>query len=237
MKIVIVNIFLFTMLLGYAQNDRKFIQSGNELYRKKEYSKALKDYEKATKQNPNRFEGQFNEADALYKSGKYEEASAKFSTAASLTKDKEKLSKTYHNLGNSNLKAKKYQESIDAYKNALKANSKDEQTRYNLAYAQKMLQQQKQQEKQNQDQDKENKEDQKKDEQKDKKDQENKENQKKEDQKNKDESKKNQQQKPQMSKEDADHMLKAIENQERDLQEQRKQKMLKGKKVIIEKDW
>ncbi|MBK8414246.1 MAG: tetratricopeptide repeat protein [Bacteroidetes bacterium] len=65
------------------------------------------------------------------------------------TDPKEKAS-SYHNLGNSMVKAQKYAESIDAYKKALKLNPADNDTRYNLAYAQAMLR--KQQEQQQQDQ-------------------------------------------------------------------------------------
>lgn len=244
MKFISICILMFYVILTQAQNDKKFIEQGNELYNKKQYSKALQDYQKATKQNPMRYEGQFNEGDALFRAGKLEEAAAKFAKAGSLTQNKQDLSNVYHNLGNTHLKAKKYQEGIEAYKRALKLNPKDEQTRYNLAYAQKMMQQQKNQD--NKDK-KDDKKDQKNQDQKqdksgqDKKDEKNKDkseqNKSKQDQKDQQDQQKSEANKSQMSKEDAERMLKAIENQERDLQESRKQQMLKGKKVIIEKDW
>src|SRR5206468_3608466 len=109
-------------------------------------------------------------------------------------------SKAYHNLGNSLLKSKKYPESIDAFKNALKSNPSDNDTRYNLAYAQSMLkeeQQKKQQQQQNKDQkDQDKKKDQKQSQQQEKQD-------KKEQQK---QQQQQAQQKQGISKEDAERM-------------------------------
>jgi Ca-activated chloride channel family protein len=193
------------------------LKKGNVLYEKKSYDKALKEYSKATQKNPTRFEGQFNEGDALYKAGKYEEALSKFSSAGSLAKTKEQQASVQHNIGNTHIQSKKYAEGVEAYKKALTLSPNDDKTRYNLAYAQKMLQQQQKQQKNDQNKgDSKDQKDQKdsKGDSKDQKDQ-NKDSKKSEDQKqdqNKESESKNQQaSKPQMSKEDADRMLQAIQ--------------------------
>ena len=56
----------------------------------------------------------------------------------------EELANINHNLGNSLLKENKIDLAIEAYKTSLRINPNDEDTRYNLAYAQKMKQQQQQ---------------------------------------------------------------------------------------------
>ncbi|MDO8627759.1 MAG: tetratricopeptide repeat protein, partial [Candidatus Diapherotrites archaeon] len=131
-------------------------------------------------------------------------------------------SKAYHNLGNSYLKQKEFEKSINAYKNALKKNMDDEETRYNLAYAQKMLKQQQEQQKQKQD---------KKDQQKDKdKNKDKKEEKKKDD-------KQEQQQQKNISKEDAQRLLEALNNDEKKLRDKMNEKRVKVAKTQIEKDW
>ncbi len=55
-----------------------------------------------------------------------------------------------HNIGNSLMEQKKYEESVKSYENSLTNNPKDDDTRYNLAYAQSKLQQQQQKQKQDQ---------------------------------------------------------------------------------------
>ena len=81
--------------------------------------------------------------------------------------DKERLAAAYHNTGNALLSDKKIEESINAYKMALKNNPKDNDTRYNLAYAQMMLKKQQQNQDKNKDKNKDQKQDQKEDQKKD----------------------------------------------------------------------
>jgi len=157
----------------------------------------------------------------------------------------------YHNLGNSLLETKKYDESIEAYKKALLNNPKDDATRYNLSYAQEMLKKQQQQNKQNQQNNQNNQ--QNKDKNKSDKNNQDKKNQDKNNQdkdkqnqnnnpnqQNKDQDKQNQQNKPQpndVSKEDAQRMLDALNNQEQGTQDKLKNKKVKAGQARIEKDW
>lgn len=220
-------------LFGYAQSEKKHLKDGNEAYKKSDYVTAEKQFGKALEKNKDSYKGAFNLGDAYYKQGKYEEAANQFQLLTHRATSKDTLSKAFHNLGNSLLKSKKYQESVDAYKNALKNNPNDADTRYNLAYAQQYLkQQQEQQKKEQEKKDKEEKKDEKKEdkekkekEEKEKKDKENKEKEKPEEQKNK------------ISKEDAQRLLDALQNDEKNLQDKMKKIKAKGAKVEIEKDW
>lgn len=213
-------------VFSIAQQDKKFIIDGNKQYEKKNYAEAEKNYSRALGKNKNSYKGAFNLGDAYYKQGKYEDAANQFQRLTHSAASKDTISKAYHNLGNSLLKSRKYEESINAYKNALKNNPNDEDTRYNLSYAQQMLKQQQQKNKDNKD--KKDKKDDKKE--KDKKDE------KKKDEKKQDKEK-TQPQKDQISKEDANRVLDALQNDEKNLQNKLKKEPKQGMKVKIEKDW
>ena len=88
----------------------------------------------------------------MYKQEKYEDAARSFNKLAENETDPLKLGELYHNMGNSFLKANQLDASIEAYKQALRNNPSDDETRHNLAYAQKMKQEQEQQDQQDQDQ-------------------------------------------------------------------------------------
>ncbi|HSZ25278.1 MAG TPA: tetratricopeptide repeat protein, partial [Cytophagaceae bacterium] len=180
---------------------------------------------------------------------KYEEAATQFQDIISKNPSGEIQAKAYHNLGNSLLKTQKYKEAIDAYKNALKKSPGDEESKYNLAYAKaKMMQEQQKQNNKDQnnkdkkDKDNKNKQNQenkdKKDEQKnkDKKDTKDKQNQDNQNQDDKKEEKGNQKPDPEkISKEDAQRILDALNNREKDLQKKGAKK--EGAKINIEKNW
>ncbi len=116
----------------------------------------------------------------MYKQKKFAEAIEQFQKFADKTTDKKAKANAYHNIGNANLEAQKYKESIAAYKKALRENPADNETRYNLSYAKKKLQQQ-QQKKDEEKKDDEKKDDQDKKDEKDKKDDQNKDNKDKDD--------------------------------------------------------
>jgi Ca-activated chloride channel family protein len=229
---VLVTLFLQP---AWSQEERKSIREGNELYKQRKYTEAEKKYKQSLEKNNASREAAFNIADALYKQKKFADAGNKFKELAALSKDKKQVADAYHNLGNSLLQEKKYEESIDAYRNALKNNPKDADTKYNLAYAQKKLVQQQQQ--QNKDKDKKDKkDDQKKDKDKKDKDKDKKDDQKKDKDKDKKEEKE-QQANNKMSKEDAKRLLEALNNQEKNVQNKVKKKAAEEMNVNIDKDW
>jgi Ca-activated chloride channel homolog len=224
---------LFFKGSSWAQADKKYIRQGNREYEKNKFSESEIFYRKAIDKNRQSADAVFNSGDALYKQKKYEDAGKQFVETHKMNENKDKKSASLYNLGNSMLMANKLQESIEAYKNSLKLKPDNQEAKYNLAYAQDLLkkQQQQQQNKDNKDKNK---------------DQENKENKNKDkDQKQNDQQKQNndkeQQQQKQdqqsMSKEDAERLLNAIANDEKNVQE--KVKLAKAAKVKVKtlKNW
>lgn len=246
MKTLFTAFLVFSMLTVFGQKENPLIREGNEQYRNGNVVAAEKSYREALKKNKVSDPAQFNLGDALYKQEKYEDAEKQFKSLAESKKTPAERSRIYHNLGNTYLQQKKYEESINAYKQALKSNPSDDDTRYNLAYAQAKLQQQKQQ--QDQDKNKDNKDKDKKD-KKDNKDNKDKKDDKKNDDKDKNKDQdKNQdkdpkedqqpkQEKPKMNEQDARRMLEAINQEDKKIQDKLKKEKGKGRQVQIEKDW
>ena len=221
--------------ISFAQNKKSFLRDGNKLYADSSYNESEIQYRKSLEKDQNYFKASFNLADAIYKQGRYEEASALFSALKDNAPTETDLAKVYHNLGNSLFKQQKLEEAITAYKSALRITPNDEQTRHNLALSKKQKQKQDQQgNKDNKQDQKENKDGEQKEEQKENQQQEKKENQQ---QKQDEQQKQPKEKKEEMSKEDAEKMLQAIEQQEKDLQQNLQKKKVKGKRVQVLKDW
>ncbi|WP_291865439.1 tetratricopeptide repeat protein [Maribacter sp.] len=115
------------------------------------------DYRKAISKSSENATAPYNLGNAYYKKETYSEAFGRFKQAGEIATSKADKHKAYHNMGNVFMKRKEYEKAVEAYKEALRNNSKDEETRYNLALAKEML--------------KKEQDEQKKDENKDKKDQ------------------------------------------------------------------
>lgn len=235
---------IFSAITMFSQAEKKHIRDGNKKYKEEKYDEAQTNYQKALEINNESFYGKFNLADAMYRQKKYEDAAQQFGTIASKEQDKLLKAQAYHNLGNSLFQSKKIKESVDAYKNALRYNPKDEDTRFNLAYAMQMMQQeQQQQNKENKDKNDEKK-DQNQDKQNQQKDQKKEDEQQQDKQRQEQKSKEQQQQeqqqaqqKNQLSKEDAKRLLEALNNEEQKVQEKLKHEKIKGTRVPVEKDW
>ncbi len=241
-----VSIFILLFCAAsYGASERTLVRDGNRLYKDKQYNEAEVNYRKALEKNKALNEGQFNLGDALYKQGRYEEAEKQFRMAAEKSSGTSRA-QAYHNLGNSLLKQKKIEDSIQSYKDALKLNPQDQDTKYNLEFARRLLQQQKQQEQQQNKDQKKDKKDQKQNQQDDQHKDQNKD-QKKQDQQNQkqDEQQKQQQQqdqkqqaeqkKEQISREDAERILQALKNEEKNVQKKLQKKVPAN--VKVEKDW
>lgn len=216
----------------FAQADNKFIRQGNREYEKEKYSESEISYRRAIDKNKSSSDAVFNSGDALYRQKKFEDAGKQFIESHRMNEDKDKKSASMYNLGNSLLMADKLKESIEAYKNSLKLNPGNMEAKYNLAYAQDLLKKQEQQQQQQQ-QNKDNQ-DQNKDQQK----QEDKNKDQDQQQQDKPKQDENQQQQQQeMSKEDAERLLNAIANDEKNVQE--KVKLAKAAKARVKslKNW
>ncbi len=229
-------VILFSAAGLMAQSLRSLNNDGVKKYNEKKFADAEVNFKKGLDKAPDNFITNFNLGDAYYQQKRYDEALKSYQTALSEAKTGDEKSKVYHNIGNSLLKSNQFQESIGAYKNALKINPNDNDTKYNLSYALSMLKNQ-QQQKQNQDQqNKDQKDNQKQnqDQQKQNKDQQ-KQNQNQKNQPEKQDATKQKQQQNKISKEEAERILQALRNNEKDLQKQlRKQK---GTPLKTDKDW
>jgi len=232
----------------YGQGERKYIRRGNREFEEKKFTEAEIRYRNAIDKEPNSFEASFNIGDALYEQEKYQEAAKKFSSLTGKDVSDEKLAKVYHNLGNSLFKSDKLKESIEAYKNALKHNPGDMETKHNLTYALEKLKEKQNKKKQDQQKQKKNQQNQNKNKnQKNKpEDKKNQNNQNQQNQQNKQEQKKQDnknknQPQPQpereISKKDAERLLKAIANDEKKLQKKLKKKKAKVKSAKTVKEW
>ena len=216
-------------VLAQQKTDRDYLRSGNKLYNDSLFIKAEVDYRKALEINPKSTDAMFNLANALLMQQKAQEAMEQYQSVSKIEKDKEKLAQIYHNMGVMLQSAKQLPQCIEAYKESLRNNPKDDETRYNLALAQKQLKDQ-QQNQQNQDQQQQQQE-QKEDKQDQNKDQQ------EQDQKDQQQNQQQQQQnKNEMSKENAQQLLNAVMQDEKNVQDKvKKQIQIQGKK--LEKDW
>lgn len=162
---------LFLSTAAFAQkSDRDYLRSGNKLYKDSLFVKSEVDYRKALEIAPQSADAIYNLGNALLMQQKAKDAMEQFEAAARIEKDKSKLAEIYHNMGVILQSSKQLPQRIEAYKQALRNNPKDDETRYNLALAQKQLKDQQQQQ-QNQDQNKEEKQEQKQDDKQQNKDQ------------------------------------------------------------------
>lgn len=224
---------LMLILLGissllFAQKEAPDIRHGNRDYNKDNFAEAEVDYRRGLEKNNQSYEAHYNLGDALFRQNKYPEAAEEFMKAAQVIdpkKDKQKAAKTYHNLGNSLFAQQQYDKAITAYQQSLRANPKDNDTRYNMVKAMQMLQQQQQQQnQQNQDQQQQQQEQQQ---------------QQQEQEQNQDQQQQEQQQQQQdeqqMDQETAEQILQALEQDEQDTQE--KLQRQQGSKRRVEKDW
>lgn len=230
-KYIVLLVFVFIANITFAQkNEREYLRHGNKLYNDSLYVKAEVDYRKALDANPKSTEAIYNLGLSLSQQQKMKEAVEQYEAVSKIETNKAKLAKIYHNIGVILQAGKQYPQCIEAYKKSLKNNPKDDETRYNLALAQKLLKDQQQ----NQDQDnKQDQEQQKKDEQQ------------KEQEQNKDQKQDQQQQQPpkpqepkenEMSKENAQQLLNSVMQDEKDVQDKvKKMQQLQGTK--FEKDW
>ena len=234
-KYILFTIFLLSVASVSAQQaERDYIRKGNRLFNDSVFVDAEVNYRKALEVNPKSTVSMYNLGNTLSQQQKFQDAMEQYVAAGNIEKDKMKLAHIYHNMGVLFQAGKDYAKAVEAYKMSLRNNPADDETRYNLALAQKMLKDQQQNQDQNQDQnkDQQQKQDQQQDKNKDKQ------NDQKEDEK------KDQQQPPksekkdnQMSKENAEQLLNSVMQDEKDVQDKvkKQQKVLQGGR--LEKDW
>jgi Ca-activated chloride channel family protein len=215
--------------VAFAQNDRDYIRSGNRLYRNKSFDKAEVEYRKAVSANAENPQAVYNLGCSMMMQQKDSVAIQYFERASKLETNKLRRAKSNHNIGVILQNHKMYDKAIEAYKQALRDNPNDDETRYNLALCKKLLKNNPDNNKQNKNQDK--------DKNQDKNKEENKDNDKDKD-KNKD--KKDQQNPPpqeQMSKDNAEQLLNAAMQNEKQTQQRLQKAMQQPRKTRSQKNW
>ncbi|WP_302609616.1 tetratricopeptide repeat protein [uncultured Bacteroides sp.] len=213
--------------------ERDYIRKGNRLFNDSVFVDAEVNYRKALEVNPKSTVSMYNLGNTLSQQQKFQEAMEQYVSASNIEKDKMKLAHIYHNMGVLFQAGKDYAKAVDAYKMSLRNNPLDDETRYNLALAQKMLKDQQQNQDQNQDQNKEQeKEDQKQEQNKDKQN-----DQKQDDKKNQKQPPKSEKQNKQMSKENAEQLLNSVMQDEKNVQDKVKKQQKVMQSGRLEKDW
>jgi Ca-activated chloride channel family protein len=231
MRNIVVFILLMIASVAFAQNDRDYIRSGNRLYRNKSFDKAEVEYRKAVSANAENPQAVYNLGCSMMMQQKDSVAIQYFERASKLETNKLRRAKSNHNIGVILQNHKMYDKAIEAYKQALRDNPNDDETRYNLALCKKLLKNNPDNNKQNKNQDKD------KDKNQDKNKEENKDNDKDKD-KNKD--KKDQQNPPpqeQMSKDNAEQLLNAAMQNEKQTQQRLQKAMQQPRKTRSQKNW
>ena len=151
MKRLLIIFFLLFSVIGFAQEkktkikieqpEKQFIRQGNDFYKQNNFVDAEVQYKKALEENLNYEKANYNLGNAIYEQNRFKEALPMYELVSKTTENTLTKAESYHNMGNSLMSEKQYDKAIEAYKNSLRNNSKDDETRYNLALAQKMLKQ------------------------------------------------------------------------------------------------
>lgn len=274
---ILVALILLACAFSYGQEEKENLQAlnesknltweGNKNVSEDNFVEAEADYRRAISKSSENVAAPFNLGNAYYNNETFSEAFGRFKEAGETATEKTDKHKAYHNMGNVFMKRKEYEKAVEAYKEALRNNPTDEETRYNLALAKEMLKKQQDEQKNDENEDdKENKENEdKKDQNEDKKEgdegdqdkedkkdegdqgdkekEENKEgegDEKEEKEKQPDQGEKEQEQQPrlnQLSKQQIQNLLEAMQNEEKKVQQKIDAQKVKGVKVKNEKDW
>ena len=134
-KIVYIVLLLNSILL-FGQEKDKNLYNGNQLFKEKKYADAEADFRVTeSKKSPKKATAGYNLGNSVYRQNQQGEAQIRYIQALEHAKTKEEKHRIYHNLGNTFMLEKKYDLAADAYKNALRNNPNDEETRYNFALA------------------------------------------------------------------------------------------------------
>lgn len=208
--------------VAWTQADYPHLRDGDELYAEGRYSDAETSYRKALIEKE-KAGTSFNLANSMFLQNRIPEAIMEYQKAIETAEQPEVKSNAFYNMGNAYFQNKEYQQSIQAYKEALKINPSDEDAKKNLMLAMRQLKQEQQQDQSNEQQDQQQ--------QQQEQDQQQQQQQQNEQQ----QQQQQEQQKEDVSKEEANEILKAIEREDQRVQE--KLKKSKGKTNPPVKDW
>lgn len=207
-----------------AQEERPHVRRGVALLEQERFAEAEAEFRSALQLKPSSFEAAYNLGTALFRQEKYDEALQQLqATTPFANDDKQRLASLFHNLGNSYLFGQNIDQSIEAYKQALRHNPLDDETRYNLIAAMKLKDEQEEQEEEQQDQQEQEQQEQEQEQQE-------------QEQEQQDQQQQQQQESEGISRENAERLLQALEEDEKELLEKMNQNREK-QPVRIEKNW
>lgn len=246
-----VRIIIFLLpIISFAQEKEKdtHLPAGNDLFANKNYVEAEAEYRISQSKFRKKSTASYNLGTSIYRQNFSGEAKLQFAKAASEAKSKPDKKQAFHNLGNSLMNEKDYTNAVEAYKNALRNDPKDNETRYNYALAKKMLKENppKKDDDKNKNKDKDKKEDKKdkpdpkKDDDKDKKDNKDKNKDKKPDGKDKEDKGEGDKPQPQptgANKQRIQNLLDAVNNEEKKVQDKVNAQKVKAQTSKNDKDW
>ena len=215
--------------------ERDYIRKGNRAYKDSVYVDAEVNYRKALEANPKSTVSMFNLGNTLLQQNKVQEAMEQYAGAARVEKDKMNLAQIYHNMGVILQSQKQFGPAIECYKNALRRNPQDDESRYNLVLCQHQLKNNPQQEQQNGGNENKDGKDQNKEE--DKNSQKQDKPQSKDDTEEQKQQKQQQQHSDEMSKETAEQLLNAAMQEEKQTQERIKKAAAQPQRRRLEKQW
>jgi len=237
-------------LVAWGQEERKYIRDGYKAYQDENYSEAEVSFRKAEQEKSDSYVARYNTSTALYQQNKLEESGKRFTELLQETNDPAEQARLLHNIGNVMVGGQQYSEAVEAYKRSLKLNPQDDDTRYNLAYALEKLEEQQQQQDQNQDQqdkqeqqqdqeqnDEQQQQDQEQNDEQQQQDQEQQQQQQDQEQPAEENNDQQQQQPQQLTQEEAERLLNAILQKEKDVKEEVDKKKAKAAKTKTDKDW
>ena len=223
---------------------------GNLEYANKKLIEAEAFYRTAISKDSMNNIASYNMANSFYESGLKAEAINEYKSSILKSRNKQDLHKSYHNLGDVYMQNEDYQNAVNSFKKALLNNPSDDETRYNYALAKELLKNDKNKKDKDKKEDKkkdDKKDDKKKDDKKkddkkkdDKKKDDKKKDDKKKDDKKKDDKKNKKENKPkpnQISPEQLKNLLKAMNNEEKKVQDKVNKNKIKGIPVKNKKDW
>ena len=210
-------------LSATAQTDRQYVRQGNKQFVAGDYANAEVSYRKALEKNDRNPQALYNLGNALLAQNKDSAAVAEFEKSTKVETNDLRKSMAFHNMGVVCQRHKMFGEAIEAYKQSLRLNPHDDETRYNLELCKR---QQKQQQNQQNQQNNNNKNDQDKQKQDQQKQQQDKQKQQEQ-----------QKQEPKMSKENAEQLLNAAMQQEKETQERMKKAQQQPQRRNIQKNW
>lgn len=128
---------------------RSYIREGNKLYKAQKNAEAAISYKKAVEASSTYAKGAYNLGNALYAQKNYKEAIPQYELALKGSATKAQKAATYYNIGKAHMAEKAFDKAVEAFKNSLRNNPADEEARYNLAHAQKMLKKQQEEDQKN----------------------------------------------------------------------------------------